>query len=202
MTRVLSNIADRAILHFAPERFFRSYFATHVAKYHTADLEMADVDYHVDLQQLPFADCSYDFVLASNVLEYVASDRKAIAEIRRVLRPTGVAILPVSVTSKKTLEYTEPNPCEAYQTRACGVDYFDRYREYFSDVQVLDSSSFLGKHQRHIYEDRTHWPTPAIPLRQSMPGEKHLNFVSDLLRLIRPWVKRRVYIQNLNRRAQ
>jgi SAM-dependent methyltransferase len=38
---------------------------------------------------LPFADASFDFVIASEVLEHVVDDRAATAELVRVLRPGG-----------------------------------------------------------------------------------------------------------------
>jgi SAM-dependent methyltransferase len=48
-----------------------------------------------DAERLPFDDASFDKVLMSEVLEHLADDRAALAEVRRVLRPGGV--LAVSV---------------------------------------------------------------------------------------------------------
>jgi SAM-dependent methyltransferase len=45
--------------------------------------------------QLPFREGSFDFVMASDVLEHIEHDREAVAEIGRVLRPGGAAILSV-----------------------------------------------------------------------------------------------------------
>jgi SAM-dependent methyltransferase len=42
-----------------------------------------------DALRLPFADASFDHVIASEVLEHIPDDHKAIAEIGRVLRPSG-----------------------------------------------------------------------------------------------------------------
>ena len=114
------NTAEQAMLHFAPEPFLKEFFSKKFGKYETADLMMDDVDHRVDMQSLPFADESYDFVFASCVLDFIPDDAKAIRELRRVLRPNGIAILPVSLACEKTIEYTEPNPVEAYQLRACG----------------------------------------------------------------------------------
>jgi SAM-dependent methyltransferase len=47
----------------------------------------------MDVEQLPFADESFNVVLANHILSYVPNVDQAIAEIRRVLkRPTGVLI--------------------------------------------------------------------------------------------------------------
>lgn len=92
---------------------------------------MHGVDHNVDLQELPFEDQTYDFVFASHVLEHIPNDEKAISEIRRILKPNGIAILPVPLVAEKTIEYSEPNPNETYHVRAPGFDYFDRYDRYF-----------------------------------------------------------------------
>ncbi len=136
---------------------------------------MEDVDYNVDLQDLPFGDATYDLVLASNVFDYIPNDKKALAEIRRILKPDGIAILPVSVACEKTIEYSEPSPNESYHIRACGMDYFDRYEEFFSKVERIYSDSLPQKYQLFIYEDRSRWPSKECPLRPPMAGEKHLN---------------------------
>jgi SAM-dependent methyltransferase len=48
-----------------------------------------------DIRALPLADKSVDLVLATDVVEHVDEDRKALSEIRRVLRPGGVALITV-----------------------------------------------------------------------------------------------------------
>ena len=42
-----------------------------------------------DLTRLPFADATFDVVIASEVLEHVADDTAAVAELARVVRPGG-----------------------------------------------------------------------------------------------------------------
>jgi SAM-dependent methyltransferase len=42
-----------------------------------------------DLTRLPFADATFDVVIASEVLEHVANDAAAVAELARVVRPGG-----------------------------------------------------------------------------------------------------------------
>jgi SAM-dependent methyltransferase len=164
-------------LHFAPEPFFRRIFSERCARYETADLCMPRVDHKADITRLPFDDASYDFVFASHVLEHVSDDRQAIHEIRRVLRPGGIAVLPVPVVSEKTIEYGAPIALEGGHVRAPGVDYFEKYKEFFGRVDVYSSESFPQKYQTLVYEDRTRWPNAECPLRPPMSGEKHLDFV-------------------------
>jgi len=176
---VLSDIdtAHLKILHFAPERFFREYFSKRFGQYESADLDMKGVDYHVDLQQLPFEDESYDFVFASHVLEHVANDEQAISEIRRILKPNGIAMLPIPIIAEKTIEYPEANPHEEYHVRAPGIDYFKKYERHFSRVDRFSSDSLPEKYQLFLYANRRQWPTETSPLRPSMPGEKHIDIV-------------------------
>jgi SAM-dependent methyltransferase len=171
------NASGMKMLHIAPEPFFQEMFSRRFGEYETADLLMKGVDHHVDLQNLPFEDETYDFVFASHVLEHVTDDKRAIREIRRVMKPNGVAILPVPVVCEKTIEYPQANPSEAYHVRAPGFDYFDRYSKCFNKVDVLASNSFPEKYQLFIYEDRSLWPTTECPLRPSMDGERHADFV-------------------------
>ena len=171
------NPSKLRMLHFAPETFFRRLFRDRVGEYETADLSMKGVDHHVDLQRLPFEKASYDFIFASHVLEHIPDDGKAISEIRRVLRPGGLAILPVPVVCEKTVEYSEPNPREGWHVRAPGTDYFDKYKQHFPRVEIHDSGSLPERFQLFVYENRSRWPTPECPLRPPMPGERHADFV-------------------------
>ena len=171
------NTSELKMLHFAPEPFFREFFSKRFGQYETADLNMRGVDHNVDLQKLPFADQTYDFVFASHVLEHIRNDNKAISEIRRILKLNGIAILPVPLVAETTIEYPEPNPNEAYHVRAPGFDYFDRYKLRFSKVDTITSDLLPGVHQLFVYEDRSKWPTKECPLRLSMQGDKHIDIV-------------------------
>jgi len=166
-----------SMLHVAPEPFLRDFFVTRFGTYETADLHMEGVDHRIDLCHLPFVDATYDCVFASHVLEHIEDDTSALREIRRVLRPNGIAILPVPLVSERTIEYPEPNPNESNHVRAPGPDYFDRYRAYFARVDTYQSDMFPEKYQLFIYEDRTAWPTPECPLRLPMQGKRHIEVV-------------------------
>lgn len=60
----------------------------------TVDTEnYPNVDHVCDATQLPFADNSFDYVWSNAVLEHVRYPWKVTAEIMRVLKPGGVAII-------------------------------------------------------------------------------------------------------------
>lgn len=171
------DFAKMSMLHFAPEPFFRNYFKKMFNKYISADLFLDDVSVKVDLTNLAFGDEKYDFVFASHVIEHIKKDFKAIAEIKRVLKPRGVAVLPVPIVADKTVEYLAPSPAESGHVRAPGFDYYDRYRECFSVVKEYQSNDFPSIYQTFIYEDRANWPTEDMPFRSRMDGEKHRDVV-------------------------
>ena len=175
MTELLNdpNTNKGSMLHVAPEFFFSKMFASHFGKVDTADIDRDDVDYKEDLRRLSFPDASYDMVYASHVLEHIDDDEAAIKEVWRVLKPGGIAILPVPINAPKTVDYGAPNPSETDHVRCCGLDYFDRYRAVFDAVEVHGSDDYPAQHQLYKYETRDHYPTPESPLHPPMPGDKH-----------------------------
>ena len=171
------DFASKAVLHFAPEPAVRRLFARRFRAYHTADIAAAEVDFQVDICRMPFPDSSYDIIYASHVLEHVRDDGAALAEIWRVLKPGGFALLPVPVVSPYTIEYPEPNPHEFGHVRAIGTDYFAKYRTIFRDVKVWSSSDFSSRYQLYTIENRDAFPSQESPHRVSMPGTSHPDYV-------------------------
>jgi SAM-dependent methyltransferase len=151
-TRVLDRVlpdfktSQKSLLHFAPEQFLKRRLKSSFGVYRTADLFRGDVDVKADITNIPLPDQSYDAVYASHVLEHVPEDRKAVAEIYRILKPGGMAILPVPINvTGRTEEYGAPRPEEHGHVRSPGLeDYFDRYHEVFDEVKVFSSPDFEG----------------------------------------------------------
>jgi hypothetical protein len=61
-----------------------------------------------------------------------------------VLRPGGFAFLPVPMLHDKTIEFYERPPNKRI-IRETGIDYFERYREVFSEVKIYKPDSFDQK---------------------------------------------------------
>jgi len=136
--------SETDVLHVSPENFLRKIFKEKYKSYISSDLYREDVDQQFDIQSIPYPDNSFDLVFASHVLEYVKDDRQAIQEIKRVLRPGGLAFLPVPMLHDKTIDFEE-RPLNKRIIRETGIDYFDRYREVFSEVTVYEPGSFDEK---------------------------------------------------------
>jgi SAM-dependent methyltransferase len=59
------------------------------------DIDNPTVDLQMDVQELAFADGSFDVVLCLDVLDSVPDRTRALRELQRVLRPRGLAIFQV-----------------------------------------------------------------------------------------------------------
>ncbi|MBF0231577.1 MAG: class I SAM-dependent methyltransferase [Desulfamplus sp.] len=171
------HFGNKRVLHFAPEKVLGDWFRGKAASYESADLLSAGVNHQVDITALPFSDESYDVVFASHVLEHIHEDNLAIRELRRVLSPGGIAILPVPIVTLRTVEYSEANPNEAGYVRAAGIDYFARYRLHFREVRIVTSSDFPERYQTYTYEDRNNPNKVLFPGREPIPGERHIDYV-------------------------
>lgn len=84
------------VLHIAPEAcFIHRFEKIHQENYITADIESPLAKVKMDIHHIPFDENTFDVVLCNHVLEHVQDDIKVVAEIRRVLKPGGFAILQV-----------------------------------------------------------------------------------------------------------
>jgi SAM-dependent methyltransferase len=102
-----NELATKRILHFAPEKALRRALRNN-PRYETADLYQTGVTHRADIRQLPLPDATYDVVIANHVLEHVDDDRRAVAELFRVLRPGGTALLTVPLNPTRATTYEDP----------------------------------------------------------------------------------------------
>ncbi len=171
------DYSEKSILHIAPEASMGKVLSAWFGSYTTADLNPDGVDFAIDLTSADVPDNSYDVLYASHVLEHIPDDHKALAEIARIVKPGGFAILPVPLVGEFTIEYDSPVRAEFGHVRAPGYDYFDRFSKYFSRVQTYSSSDFDERYQTFIYEDRSRYPTRSCPYRMPSKGARHLDVV-------------------------
>jgi SAM-dependent methyltransferase len=146
---LLPRFAGKApvrILHLAPEPgVARALRAIPGARYVSGDIEPGRAMRVVDLTQLDDADGSVDLLFVSHVLEHIEDDGRAMAEMRRVLAPGGVAWVEVPVLRHKTLEdFSIRDPQarllafgQSDHVRVCGADYADRLAAAGFQVESL-----------------------------------------------------------------
>ena len=170
------NAGHKACLQFPPDPM-SPILSRSFIKFVTADLFPQPGSIKLDMTKIDLPDKSFDMVYASHVLEHIPDDRAALREVYRVLKPGGIAILPVPVLAQKTVDYPEAVATEEYHVRAPGQDYFDRYRAVFDRVDLLTSLDFEPKYQTYIYEDWSRYPNGDNPYRPPLPGIKHVDIV-------------------------
>ena len=148
---LLAELRGKSLLHFAPEpgltpRLERSGLARHVR----ADLFPAAPGIEkIDMQAIPYPDQSFDFVMANHVLEHVADDAGALAELRRVLKPGGRAILqtPFSDVLERTISDAGIATAET-RLQLYGQD--DHVRLYGRDIFArFAAAGFAARVARH-----------------------------------------------------
>lgn len=96
------------ILHIAPEAcLVPSLRELATGDYVTADLIRTDVDERFDVMSIPHAEATFHGVYCSHVLQDVPDDIAAMAEVFRVLKPGGWAILNIPVTTEVTVDHRD-----------------------------------------------------------------------------------------------
>lgn len=134
----MSEVATAGrILHFAPEPFVRTALYR-TKRYITVDISGWGVDCAAAMEALPFADASFDVAIANHVLEHVASEVTALAELKRVVGPSGLLILSVPQIQGWASTYEDETLTDATARRThfgqedhlrlYGRDFMDRLR--------------------------------------------------------------------------
>jgi SAM-dependent methyltransferase len=92
---------------------------------------------------------SFDAVFASHVLEHVADDRRALAEMARILKPGGMLVVMVPLVDAWAETYEDPSVRDeaarelhygqADHVRLYGRDLIDRLGERFEVTAYLAS---------------------------------------------------------------
>lgn len=140
------------VIHFAPEQpFLKRFKSLKNLDYTTADLDSPIADLHLDITNINLPDNSYDVLICNHVLEHVNDVNKAFAEIQRILKPDGWAILMVpinpNVDTFEDLTITDPKERE----RLFGQ--YDHVRQFGRDyTEVLEKAGFQLKIDRLYYE--------------------------------------------------
>jgi SAM-dependent methyltransferase len=126
--------AGMRLLHFAAEAPLRRVIAPRVASYETAEFRAATKPTHVlNIEAIALPDESFDVVVCNHVLEHV-DDRKALSEMRRILRPGGLAVLTTPVVEGWAETYENPAVTTA-EGRTLHFGQGDHLRFYGRDIR-------------------------------------------------------------------
>ena len=122
-----------SVLHFAPEKGLAALLKTRVGRYVSADIQPGRADLTLNIEAIAAPDASYDCVVCSHVLEHV-DDKKALAEIFRVLKPGGLCLIMLPVIEGWARTYENPD-VKTPEERMRHYGQSDHVRYYGADVR-------------------------------------------------------------------
>jgi len=99
-----------SVLHWAPERALEQRLRERPGiDYTTADLEPGKATRVMDITAIDAPEASWDVIVCSHVLEHIPDDRRAIAELARVLKPGGEAVVMVPLDRDREATLEDPS---------------------------------------------------------------------------------------------
>lgn len=149
------------LLHFAPEEVFFNIFKNKKnIDYYPVDInpdlfksKNIEIREKINMEDMPYENGEFDFILNGYVLQCVNDDTKAIKELYRVLKYGGVCIIlvPINKSSEITLEKEEYNTAELrkkhygdkHHYRYYSMDLFGKLEHYGFDVEVMTDEEIL-----------------------------------------------------------
>ncbi|WP_420835541.1 class I SAM-dependent methyltransferase [Haliea salexigens] len=142
---LFTKFCGKDILHFAPERHLSARIAECSPNtYVKADLYPYTTDIvPLDLLDLPYPNCSFDFLVANHVLEHVGDDLRALSEICRVLRVGGAAILQTPFSERLNITWQDDG-IDSASARLIVYGQEDHLRLYGNDIIKRFSSVGLS----------------------------------------------------------
>jgi SAM-dependent methyltransferase len=154
------------ILHFAPEICLaRRFLSLAGIEYLSADACITHYAVpgirEMDITDIALPDANFDLVIASHILEHVPDDRRAMREVRRVLKPGGTALLLVPFEDRadtyEDWSITTPEGRAAAfgqhdHVRIYGYDdYLSRLRQSGWNVAIDPFIDTIPEHVRRNY---------------------------------------------------
>lgn len=141
------------VLHIAPELcFIKRFEKLHGANYITADIESPLAKVKLDVHDIPFVKDTFDVVFCNHVLEHVTNDTKVMAELYRVLKPGGFAILQVPLFHPLPETTFEDPTITTPKAREKAFGQSDHVRMYGKDYAKRLQSVGFTVHETAYFE--------------------------------------------------
>ena len=113
-----------------------------------------------DATRLPFDDCSFDHVIASEVLEHIDDDEAALAELTRVLRPGGTLAVTIPARLPERICWALSEDYHAPNTVGGHVRIYRRSEVH--DKLVAAGLTPVGSHRVHALHSPYWWLRCAV----------------------------------------
>ncbi len=126
------------ILHFAPEKLIckqikRKCKLNKKLKYYNCDINSDNADLVMDITNIDFPDNTFDYIICNHVLEHIKDEKKALCELKRVIKPTGKIIMtvPICISNAHTIEDDKATSPEERMNKFCQEDHVRLYGRDF-----------------------------------------------------------------------
>jgi len=138
---------DKRVIEVAPMRGLEKVFKAIPGMDYTSFDLMRHAMEKGDITQMRFDSNSADYFLCFHVLEHIPEEKKALAEIRRVLKPGGNVVLqvPLDESLAESYEYDAPDPREVDHVRRYGRDFGERIGRHGFEVTSVSVADFLDE---------------------------------------------------------
>lgn len=156
-----------SVLHIAPEIEISKRIQSNIlCDYYTGDITQGASMHIVDVTDIQFRDDFFDYIILNHVLEHIENEKKAIMELKRVVKPGGKIILSFPIcTDRNTYENSNIRTPEARldeygqedHVRLYGKDYKTRLEAYGLKVDIFSPQSECSREEiskyGFIYDD-------------------------------------------------
>lgn len=143
------------LLHIAPEALIQRHIMNRPGVRNFAtDLQPGAMAYAsgakfaCDLHEIAVHNDVFDGMFCVHVLEHIRDDRRALSEMRRVLRPGGVAVIMVPFAPiPRSVEFARPDPLLFYHVRDYAIGDFSERLTGF-EVEEVPPGSVMTEVER------------------------------------------------------
>lgn len=143
------------ILHFAPERRVSKLIGINEKiDYYTGDIAHGRAMHITDIVDIQYKNDTFDYVICNHVMEHIVDEKKAVSEIKRVLKPNGKWIFsfPICIdmeTYEDEEMITPSQRLEAYgqedHVRLYGKDFEERFQNYGLKLEIYSPQKELDE---------------------------------------------------------
>ncbi len=131
----ICNASHTGALHNALKELPYYFFGEYIGG--IASGKVSDGIVCVDLQDIPYKDNMFDMIITEGVLEHVEYWEKAMAEISRVLKPSGHHVFSVPVHEGKKTVSRKTNPKKIYHYGVLGQGNVIVFTDFGDDLPAL-----------------------------------------------------------------
>jgi SAM-dependent methyltransferase len=148
------------ILHVAPEDCLKQYFVTN-PNYYDVDINPNFASAQMDITNATFKDGMFDYIICSHVLGHIKNEKKAIRELRRVLKSDGVLLILSNLNLASDSTYENANVITLHDKllhygendleRLHGNDLVHRLQNEYLSVTKIDYRAHFSESEQLRY---------------------------------------------------